>query len=276
VPNYSLPGNSLLKLSALLACAVFSACGPRFDDAAALQRQGRYLKAAQEYSLFASAKPDDPRAPEALLRSARIYAVDLGLCAQSLPLLEKLARSYAAFKIPPEDFRSIYICPDYFPAADGRAWIYGDTQTFGRNARQILQVTSAREGTAEARYSLYAGDTLVNRQKRGYAYAGLSFFEKQGGFRTNILVYPLEKGKTWQSRGAEGRLEFRVEAAGLKVKVKAGDYDNCVKVRRRVTGSPSWIYDYYAPWTGKVLTAVGGPGYENRVMELIKYEEKKQ
>ena len=38
-------------------------------------------------------------------------------------------------------------------------------------------------------------------------------------------------------------------------------------------GLPSWMYEYYAPWTGKVLTSVAGKGFENRVTELLKYEE---
>jgi len=265
-----------VKLSALLVCAVFSACGPRFDDAAELQKQGRFLKAAGEYAHFAGKNPSDPHTPDALLRSARIYSLELGLCERSRPLLERLARNYPAFKIPAPDFRRIFICPDYFPAANGSAWTYGDTQTSGRNARQELDIVSERKGVSEALYSLYAGTDLVTRQKRSYSFSDLSFYENQGGFKTNILEYPLEKGKTWRSRGAEGELEFRVEGTGLKIIVAAGEYDNCVKVRRRMQGNPAWIYEYYAPWTGKVLTAVAGPGYENRVTELLKYEEKKR
>lgn len=259
----------------MLVCAFFSACGPRYDDAAVLQRQGRLLKAAEEYRLFAFAKPADPRAPDALLKSAELYGVELGLCEQSRPLLERLARNYRGFKIPEQDYRRIFICPDYFPAAYGSAWTYGDTQTSGRNARQEIEITAVKAGAADASYALYAGRTLISRQKRRYAFSGFSFSERQGGFDTMILGYPLEKGRTWDSRGPEGRLQFLVEGTGLKIKVKAGEFDNCVKIRRRVPGQPSWIYEYYAPWKGKVLTAVGGPGYEHRVTELLKYEEKK-
>ena len=99
--------------------------------------------------------------------------------------------------------------------------------------------------------------------------------EGQGRGATLLLSYPLEDGKTWASSGQEGRLEFRVEKTGLKIKVKAGEFSNCVKIRRRAAGGPSWIYEYYAPWTGRVLTAVAGPGFENRVTELLSYEEKK-
>ena len=264
-----------LPACGLLFCLFFSGCGPRYDDAAELERQGRALPAAQQYARFSLKKPEDPRTPEALLKAARLYAVNLGLCSQSLPLLERLARNYPGFKIPEADFRLIFICPDYFPAGPGRSWKYGDTQTLGRNARQELKVTDVKAGGAEASYELYAGRDLVTRQKRRYYFSGQAFHEKQGGFDTIVLSYPLEKGRTWESRAQEGLLEFRVEEAGLRVKVKAGEFLNCVKVRRRVAGQQSWVVEYYAPWTGKVATAVAGAGYENRVMELLAYDEKK-
>ncbi|OGS13503.1 MAG: hypothetical protein A2234_10355 [Elusimicrobia bacterium RIFOXYA2_FULL_58_8] len=259
----------------LLVCFAFCACGPRYDDAAELARQGRALSAAQEYARFSVKNPRDPRAPAALLAAARLYALNLGLCAQARPLLERLARNYPKFKVPPADFRLIFVCPEYFPARAGRAWTYGDSQTFGRNASQKVTVTGVSAAAAEVRYALYAGKELVSRNSRSYFFSEQDLYEKQGGFSTLLLSYPLEKGKTWQSRAQEGRLEFRVEATGLTVKVKAGVFANCVKVRRGVPGRPSWIFDYYAPWTGRVATSVAGKGYENRVMELLSYEEKK-
>ena len=266
--------HSLNASAAILpACLLLCSCGPRFDDAAALEGQGRILKAAAEYELFAAKKPADPRAPAALLKASRLYGGNLGLCARSIPPLETLARNYPDFKIPPEDYRRLYICPDYFPAEIGTRWVYGDTQSGGRNARQEITVKAVSGGRVTASYALYAGSTLVSRSTRNYRLAGRSFYEGQGGFDTIILDYPLGAGKTWPAKGPEGKLEFLVEKTGVNVKVKAGEFPDCVKVRRRAAGQASWVYDYYAPWTGKVLTAVGGPGYENRVTELIKYEK---
>jgi len=259
----------------LLLCLFLGACGPRYDDASELERQGRVLPAAREYENFALKLPTDPRAPGALHKAARLYALNLGLCAQSRPLLERLVRNYPRFRLPEADLRIIFVCPDYFPAGAGHSWTYGDTQTFGKNARQEIIITAAKAGAADARYALYAGRELVSAQARRYYSSGQAFYEKQAGFNTLVLNYPLEKGKIWESRAQEGRLEFRVEETGLTVKVKAGEFLNCVKVRRRVAGQPSWVYEYYAPWIGKVATAVAGRGFENRVMELIAYAEKK-
>lgn len=250
-------------------------CAPRYEDAAVLEKQGRLLQAAQKYDAFARARPQDPAAPKALLAAAELYALKLGLCAESRPLLERLAREYPAFKMPDEVFRRIFICPDYFPAGPGLKWIYGDSQTLGQNARQVVEVAERTPKGSVIKNAFYAGSEMVSSQKKTYRFSGMNFLENQERKDTLILNYPLEAGKTWVSSAPEGRLEFRVEKAGLTVKVKAGEFADCVKIRRRVVGGPSWINEYYAPWTGKILTAVAGPGFENRVTELLSYEEKK-
>jgi hypothetical protein len=264
---------AVLPVFAVLLAA--GGCAPRYDDAVVLEGQGRLLKAAQKYTAFAQAKPRDPAAPKALMAAAQIYSLKLGLCAESRPLLENLARNYRDFKMPGDVFRQIFICPDYFPAGPGLKWTYGDSQTFGRNARQETEVTDHVSGGAALSIAFYAGHTLVNKQKKNYRFSAMDFMERQNGKDTVLLSYPLEAGKTWTTSGPEGRLEFRVEQTGLNVKVKAGTFEDCVKIRRRVAGQPSWVYEYYAPWKGRVLTSVAGKGYENRIMELISYEEKK-
>ena len=257
---------------ALLAAA---GCAPRYEDGAVLEKQGRLLQAARKYADFSRARPQDPAAPKALLAAAELYALRLGLCQESKPLLERLARDYPSFKMPDEAFRRIFVCPDYFPAGPGNKWVYGDSETLGQNASQVVEVADLTAKGAVIKSTFYAGSEQVSSQKKTYRFAGMAFVESQDRKDTLILDYPLESGKTWVSGGPEGRLEFRVEQAGLRVKVRAGEFAGCVKLRRRVAGAPSWIYEYYAPWTGKVLTAVAGPKYENKVMELLSYEEKK-
>ncbi|MHB0996808.1 MAG: tetratricopeptide repeat protein [Elusimicrobiales bacterium] len=259
----------------MLLCAAGWGCSPRYKDGVALEEQGRYAQAAEKYKVFALENPTDPDAPKALQSAADLYAVKLGVCREAKPLLELLVREYPQHKLPGDIYRRIFVCPDYFPVGPGLKWTYGDSQTLGRNARQIVQVTDHTSKGAVVKSSFYAGTTLVSSQKRTYRFSDADFVETQAGHAARILSYPLEAGKAWASSGPEGRLEFLVEGTGLKVKVKGGEFYGCVKVRRRVAGMPSWIYEYYAPWTGKVLTAVGGQGFENRVTELLKYEEKK-
>lgn len=249
-------------------------CAPRYEDAVVLEKQGRLLKAAQKYEAFSRAKPEDPAAPKALMAAAGIYSLKLGLCAESKPLLERLARDYPSFKMPEEVFMRIFVCPDYFPAGPGLKWVYGDTETLGQNARQVVEVAGHTAKGSVMKSTFYAGAERVSSVKKIYRFDGMGFIETQDRKDTLILNYPVAAGKTWVSSGPEGRLEFSVEKAGLKVKVKAGEFSDCIKLRRRVAGAPSWVYEYYAPWTGKVLTAVAGPKYENKVMELLSYEKK--
>lgn len=250
-------------------------CAPRYDDAVVLEKQGRLLKAAQKYAAFAKARPQAPETPQALMAAAEIYSLKLGLCAESKPLLENLARNYHEFKMPEDVFRRIFICPDYFPVGPGLKWVYGDTETLGKNARQVTEVVDHTSRGAALNIAFYAGNTLVNKQKMDFRFNGLDFVVRQDRKDTVLFRYPLNAGDTWETAGQEGRLEFRVEQAGVKVKVKAGEFEDCVKIRRRVAGQVSWVYEYYAPWKGRVLTSVAGKGYENRIMELISYEEKK-
>ncbi|OGR62413.1 MAG: hypothetical protein A2X31_01755 [Elusimicrobia bacterium GWB2_63_22] len=266
-------GAELILISLLSLAA---GCSARYGDAVELERQGRFAPAAEKYKAFALANPTAPEAPKALQAAAGLYALKLGVCQESRPLLERLAREYPSHKMPEDVFRRIFVCPDYFPAGPGLKWTYGDSQTLGRNARQEVIVTDHTSRGAVIKNAFYAGTSLVSSQKKTYRFAEMDFIEANAGAVTKILRYPLEAGKAWPSSAPEGRLEFLVEQTGLKVKVKAGEFTDCVKIRRRVAGMPSWIYEYYAPWTGKVLTSVGGTGFaENRVTELLKYEEKK-
>jgi hypothetical protein len=267
------------KVFVQFLCCLFTlaaaGCGARYGDGQALEKQGRLLQAAEKYRAFALRNPADPSAPKALLSAAELYAVKLGLCAQSQPLLERLVREYPSYKLPEDVFRRIFVCPDYFPAGAGARWKYGDSQTLGQNAVQTVEVSERGPKGSAAKSSFYAGSQLVSSQQKVYRFSGLNFLELQDGEQTLLLSYPLQQGKTWTSGSAGARLEFRVEQTGLKVKVAAGEFADCVKVSRRTAGLPSWIYEYYAPWTGKILTSIGGRGYENRVTELLEYEEKK-
>ncbi|OIO01865.1 MAG: hypothetical protein AUJ51_07380 [Elusimicrobia bacterium CG1_02_56_21] len=264
-----------LLAPALVLSALLTACSARYDDAVVLQRQGRLAEAAEKYKAFALNNPAAPDAPRALMAAAEIYSLQLGLCLESKPLLERLARDYPSFRMPEDVFRSIFVCPDYFPAGPGMKWVYGDSDTKGQNAREVVAVAVHSSQGSGVTSSFYAGTELVSGIKKTYRFAGMNFVEREAGLDTLILNYPLETGKTWASTGQEGRLKFLVEKTGLTVKVKAGEFTDCIKVRRRAEGGSSWVYNYYAPWKGKILTSVAGPGFENRVMELLSYEEKK-
>lgn len=252
-----------------------AACGGRYhyEEAENFEKQGLFLKAAGYYSIFAEKNPADVKAPDALFRAAGIYSGKFGLCHKSRPIFEKLLKNYPDFPLRPAAMKGLFICPDYFPIDRRLAWTYGDSETGGANARQETRVIEMSPSGASIGTALYAGRTLVAKQTKKYRISNNELIEKRGGFDTIVLRYPIEKGAAWVSVSAGQKTAFTVQSTGVSVKVRAGRFDNCVKIKQQVEGQPSWIYEYYAPQTGKILTAVAGKGFENRVTELLKYEE---
>jgi len=251
------------------------ACGVNYyyEEAFKLERQGMPLKAADCYKLFAEKNPKDTRAPGALFRAAEIYSRKFGLCGKSQSVFETLLKNYAETPLRPAAMKGLFVCPDYFPVDRPLAWIYGDSATGGANAKQFIRVADWGSGKAYTLTQIYAGKTLIAKQKKFYSFSARDFIETRDGFDTIVLRYPAEKGLAWVSLSGGRKARFTVEAAGIKVKVRAGEFSDCIKVKQQLEGLPSWIYEYYAPWTGKILTSVAGKGFENRVTELLEYEE---
>lgn len=125
--------------------------------------------------------------------------------------------------------------------------------------------------------SIYAGKKLIKKMKRLYFRDNWELREMEIGENLGkvcILKYPFIKGRSWSSRRGRDLIHFRIEDTGVLVKTRAGKFHDCLKVRQRVEGFPSWLYNYYAPGTGRVLTTVAGKGFENRNTELLSYEKK--
>jgi len=265
----------LKKTLLLPVLACLCACGSKyyFEEASKLEQQGMLLKAADHYKLFGEKNLRDERAPAALFKAAGIYSRQFNLCAKSKSALETLLKNYPATTLRPAALKSLFICPDYFPVDRPLFWTYGDSETGGANATQLTRVADWGSAKPYTLTQIYAGETVIAKQKKSYGSSGMDFVERQDGVDTIILKYPVEKGLSWTSSSGGRNLRYTVEAVGVTVKVRAGEFPDCIKVKQQMEGLPSWLYEYYAPWTGKVLTSVAGEGFENRVTELLKYEE---
>jgi hypothetical protein len=261
-----------------LIAAGLCACGANYyyEEASKLEAQGMLLEAADSYRLFADKNPEDPRAPGALFSAAEIYSRKFGLCSRAVPVLEALLKNYASTPLRPAAMKDLFICPDYLPVDRPMSWTYGDSATGGANARQTTRVENWDPARVQTVTRIYAGRALVATQKKKYRFKERDLIETQGGAETIVLKYPVEKGLSWSSASGGRRARFTVEEVGLRVKVRAGEFENCIKIKQSLEGAPSWLYEYYAPWTGKILTSVAGKGFENRVTELLKYEENKK
>jgi hypothetical protein len=244
-----------------------------YEEAVKLEKQGLSIKAAVYYEMFAKKHPSDSKAPESLLKSADIYSKKFRLCHKSMPIYEHIIRNYKHSGVVDMANMGLFVCPDYFPLARERKWTYGDSQTGGENMKQQVHIKSLGTSKVITQTLIYAGKNLVQTLDKIYLFSGLEFIERQSGFDTIILKYPITQDTEWISKKPEQAVKFKVERVGLKVRVRAGEFTDCIKMKQQVEGISSWVYEYYAPWVGKVLVTVAGPGYENRVMELISYEE---
>ncbi|MBI5201112.1 MAG: hypothetical protein HY925_05970 [Elusimicrobia bacterium] len=259
-----------LRAALLLACLPLAACGPdlAFDRAAARERRGALAEAADRFGAFAAKYPAHAKAPEAMVRAARIYTYVFQRCPEAVPLLEKTAREHSDTPWAEEARRALLDCPEYFPMRARANWIFVDSQTGGKNMRLEIVVSSASAAAADMRGAFYAGTQRFQDYKKRYVKEGWAVWEEDGKDRVPILRYPYREGNAWSAKRGGRRVEFRIETAQATVSTKAGTYRSCLKVKESQPGVPAWKYDYYAPGVGRVKTTIGGKGFENPNTEL--------
>lgn len=256
------------------ALLLLAACGAELDfkQARHLEGKGEALRAAQEFEKFLKKRPDDPRAPEAAYRAGRLYAEGLGLCPEARAHLESAARSSSTWSEPAR--QALMSCPDFFPLGAGARWTFVDTLSGGVNMRLETAVKES-SGTLAAAVEgqFYAGDKAFRDYRRRYEKSDWTVWEDEEGVKSPILRWPYAKGRSWTAEKPQGLVTYTVEADDARVKVKAGSFSGCLKVRSQVRGFESWVYDYYCPGVGRVKTTVGVPGVENPNTELARFEK---
>lgn len=238
-----------------------------------LEKHGMPARAAETYEAFAEKHPEDLKAPQAFFNAAKIYSLTYHLCHKSKPLYERLIRDYPDYPFLSQAKKNIFMCPDYYPLGKSDKWVYGDSQTGGENMRQNVKLISYNDAAFMTETSFYAGAKFVQKNLNVYNFSDNEVIRREKDFSTIILKYPVVKNKKWEAKRKNQKINYEIVATGLEVGVKAGVFKNCVKVKERAENSASWLYTYYAPWVGKILTVVAGKGFENRVEELINYEK---
>lgn len=267
-------------LSAML-CAVFflAACGPgaKLDRAQGLEKKGYYVEAGQTYEEIAGKYPKDPIAPEALYRVGRIYQNRLKLYSQAGSFYKRLLDAYpAAIPWAALAKRSLLDSPDYFPLTKGSFWIEGDSETKGTNMRSEWNCAETSTGTYRITRRISAGSRFVSESKRFYRkenYEVREYASAGAPGYTVILSYPYYEGKKWKQQSDGRSATFTIVSRGAALKVKAGEFANCLKVSEENSLIPGSIkYNYYAPGVGWVLTTTASAGgREHKNTELISY-----
>jgi tetratricopeptide (TPR) repeat protein len=257
----------------LLAAASASCDTYHFVSGTLKEDARRPAQAIKHYEKFLASKPKDPRSCEVRLRAAEIYRRVFSRCEEARAHYEAAARDFPKQQACVSRAKaSLMLCPDFFPTDDGRTWVYVDSASKGRAARFEWEARSSTATAGSITSSLFAGDKRIQQKIDRYEKADWAVWRVESGNREAILRYPYVEAQGWSAQRGKTKIEYLVASASEAVKVAAGSFTGCLKIRERdLAFKSSWKYDYYCPGVGRVKTTVGGPGYENPNMELSRF-----
>lgn len=256
---------------ALSGCDSYRYRSARFFDGT--QHYGRAL---EQYEAFLQSGPSGPRAVLAHMRSGEIETRYFQRCLEARRHFEAAARLTPVASAENERARAALLtCPDYFPIEPGRSWTFGDSVSGGRAARIEWRVDVSTDGAVrDVSQILFAGSRTIKDVKARYERQDWMVWELSEGRRRPILRYPFHTGESWKTGRGSDEERFTIVDESATARTAAGTFAGCLKVRDyRPSFSSSWTYDYYAPFVGKVKTTLGGLGFENPNVELLKYTD---
>jgi len=270
----------------LLAMALTIGCGQQhqFKSARKKKKKGKYYTAWEKYQAFAAAHSKSDLAPEALFRAGFIAQKQLGDCQAASTFFERVSNSYPQSD-PWAKAASLQLnsCPDYFPLLEGNRWTEGDSDTEGKNARIEIVCEPIRMARkflpSEAGIlvkTYYAGERKSYESR--YVYRKVSgelreFRSEDDPLSKTILKWPLNKGNDWRTIFDKRVFVYSVVDTNATVRVKAGEFSGCLKIKSSIEGIPGVAtIEYFAPGVGRILTAVSTAGEEKRVTELLSYK----
>ena len=235
----------------------------------------RPIKAIKHYEAFLASRPKDPRSCEVRLRAAELYRTFFFRCSDARRHYEAAARDFPHMTACVDLAKvGLLNCPDYFPLELNRTWVYVDSDSKGKSMRldwQLMKSSGAAGGVITT--ALFAGNKRIREAREIYRKEDWAVWRTDGPRPEPILRYPYAEGQAWRIRGAMAK-EWTVVASSVAVKVAAGSFSECLKVKENdLRYKGSWRFDYYCPGVGRVKTTVGGPGFENPNTELSRFDK---
>lgn len=242
-----------------------------------MEKNGYYVQAGFKYHEVFVKYPADKICPQALYRLSVIYQKKLKLYSQAAQYFRKIIEYYPASE-PWSGLakQGLFDSPDYFPLNEGNFWIEGDSETEGRNMRAEWNCHMVSTGTYSVTKKLFAGSSRVAEVKRFYRKDNYELREYNSpgrGEYSIVLQYPFELGRAWNTVREGSKVSCKIVANNLSVKVKAGEFNSCLKVSEENPELPGSIkYNYYAPDAGWILTTISvSEGREHLNTELLSY-----
>ena len=232
------------------------------------------VAAIKHYEKFLESRPKDPRSCELRLRAAGLYTRVFDRCEDARRHYEAAARDFPQLPACARMAKSgLLDCPDYFPLEAGRTWVFVDSASGGQAARMSWEVLpSTAPGTGTIQEALYAGNRMIRENRERYEKAEWAVWRLEKGKPQPLLRYPYTEGQSWSAISSGRKLEYLLVSSSASVKVLAGEFSSCLKLREKDTSfEGAWRYDYFCPGVGRVKTTIGGPGFENPNMELLRF-----
>lgn len=258
----------------LLFAAGLAGCDTYHYVAGTLSEDARKpIQALKHYQIFLADRPMDPRACEVRLRAAELYR-GFGRCGEARMNWEAAVRDFPRSGACEERARaSLLSCPDYFPLDQGRTWVYVDSESRGEAMRlewNVRRSTGSSRGAIET--VLFAGNRRNRDAYETYEKSDWAIWRTDAKPPEPFLRYPFGQDQAWSMKRGGSSVEWLVVSATATVKVAAGRFTDCLKVRELDRRYPkNWRFDYYCPDVGRVKTTIGGRGYENPNTELLRY-----
>jgi tetratricopeptide (TPR) repeat protein len=262
-------------VASLVVALAFSACDTyHFLAGTWREDAGRPMEALAHYETFLKDRALDPRSCEVRLRAGEIER-SIGRYDDARRHFEAAVRDFPRMtECVVRAKASLLSCPDYFPLDKGRTWVYGDSSSAGKAMRQEWTMKASSPSESSIAVVIFAGDRRFSSTDEGYVKADWALWHVAGKSKEPLLRYPYAQDQTWSAKRKGADVAWLVVSTTETVKVAAGQFSNCLKVRERSPSrSPSWRYDYYCPGVGRVKTTLGGDSFENPNTELLRFDK---
>ncbi len=194
-----------------------------------LYEAGKYSQAVLYYEKYISIKRNTELSEYAAYRAATIYHKFLANCEKSSYYFEFIVKNFPKSKYMEEaKFRAVF-CPNYFYPAH-KKYILADSQTYGKNAMEIIKVKRKTFYKIDTVSEIYAGKKLLSSTNKSYLIKGSDVLEKTDKKNSLLFRYPFKYNTTIEEDGIATSYN-RVD----KVEVKAGVFTNCLAVKKEHT-----------------------------------------
>lgn len=264
-----------LYLITLLPCYLvtcfFTGCSVdyQFKKAEKLKENGKFRGAIKKYGAVIEKNPENPRLPEAIYNIGKIYHHNLEDNPAAKKYYKKVMNEYPETEWA-ELSKDLFLkIADYFPLIKNLKWIEVDSSSSGRYMLAKNEIVSVQDNIFKMTRKLYARDKLISSFKKYFKKTKDGIYEtnRKGEIIKTVLLFPVEAGRHW----TDGRIKYTVISRNENISVIAGNFSDCVKIKKQLLGASSWSYEYYAPEVGKILTTQSAGGREKRITELKEF-----